>query len=284
MNWSRLIPDFFVKPRNTVIQIIFTSVFAYSFILIYHPFGSQSWFEVNTGQFAFYVGFIVVLGMAVVIISRVIMTQIRKRWPITIAGYALMIALEVLAMTGFYMMIQKVFLKDQRFWFEVYYTAIFNASLILLIPYLISLLYFAWLDKKQHIEKLLIENRLIDRLPEIELTRFVNFSDENGDIKLTIQLDDLLYLESNENYVTIHYLDRTQAGRMLLRNSLKRLEEQLSGYPIVRCHRSYMVNLNRVKLAKRTKTGMIVELSTPVPIRIPVSETYKNEVDKVLIT
>ena len=185
-------------------------------------------------------------------------------------------------MTGFYMMIQKVFLKDQRFWFEVYYTAILNATLILLIPYLISLLYFAWLDKKQHIEKLLVENRLIGKQPEIELSRFVNFSDENGEIKLSIQLDDLLYLESNENYVTIHYLDRTQAGRMLLRNSLKRLEEQLSGYPIVRCHRSYMVNLNRVKLAKRTKTGMILELTTPVAIRIPVSETYKNEIDKVL--
>ena len=78
--------------------------------------------------------------MLVVIISRIIMTQIRKRRRITIAGYSLMISLEVLAMTGFYMMIQKVFLKDPRFWFEVYYTAILNATLILLIPYLISLL------------------------------------------------------------------------------------------------------------------------------------------------
>jgi len=157
MNLNHPIPDFFIKPRNTVIQVIFTALFAYTFILIYHPFGSQSWFEINTGQFAFYTGFVVVLGMVVVIVSRVIMTQIRKRWQVTIAGYALIIALEVLAMTGFYMMIQKVFLKDQRFWFEVYYTAILNATLILLIPYLISLLYFAWLDKKQNFEKLMVQ-------------------------------------------------------------------------------------------------------------------------------
>lgn len=268
MKLNRPIPDFFVKRRNTVIQIIFTALFAYAFILIYHPFGSQAWFDINTGQFAFYTGSVVVLGMAVVIISRVIMTQIRKVRRITIAGYALMIALEVLAMTGFYMMIQKVFLKDQRFWFEVYYTAIFNATLILLIPYLISLLYFAWLDKNQKLEK------LVRRRSEPELN-FIHFNDENGDTKLTVQLSDLLYLEASENYVTIHFLVQGQPDRILLRNSMKRLEEQLTGYPVYRCHRSYMVNFERIGVARKDKTGLILNLKGPVKIQIPVSESYK---------
>jgi hypothetical protein len=276
MNLSRLIPDFFVKPRNTVIQIIFTALFAYSFILVYHPFGSERWFTITTGQFAFAVGFVVVVGMVVVMISRVIMTQCRKRWPVSILGYSLMIFIEVLAMTGFYMMIQKVFLKDPRFWFEVYYMAIFNATLILLIPYLISLLYFAWVDKKQNFEKLKLEKQLE---PE---SRFVNFRDENGDIKLSIKLDDLLYIEASENYVTVHYLDHTQPDRLLVRNSMKRMEEQLSGYPVVRCHRSYMVNINRIRLAKKTKAGMVIELSASVPIRLPVSETYKQTLEESL--
>lgn len=277
MNLNRAIPDYYVKHRNTVVQIIFTALFAYAFILIYHPFGSQSWFEVNTGQFAFYTGFVVVVGMLVVIASRVIMTQIRKRRSITIAGYVVMIALEVLSMTGFYMMIQKVFLKDQRFWFEVYYTAILNATLILLIPYLISILYFAWLDKKQNLEQL-----LIGKHPGSDPPRFIHFKDENGETKLTIQLSDLLYIEASENYVTIHFLNPSQPGRVLLRNSMKRMEEQLSGYPVIRCHRSYLVNLDRIKLAKKTKTGMVVELSSPVVIRLPVSETYKSNVFKTL--
>jgi hypothetical protein len=198
MNLNYPIPDFFVKRRNTVIQILFTTIFAYAFILIYRPFNSRSWFDVNTGKFAFGVGFVVVLGMLVVIISRVIMSQIRKVRTITIAGYAIMIAIEVLAMTGFYMMIQKVFLKDPRFWFEVYYTAILNATLILLIPYLMSLLYFAWYDKKQK-----LENLLFAKTNEPE-SRFIHFDDENGDTKLSMQLNDLLYIEASENYVIIH--------------------------------------------------------------------------------
>jgi DNA-binding LytR/AlgR family response regulator len=97
-----------------------------------------------------------------------------------------------------------------------------------------------------------------------------------------VQLIDLLYLEASENYVTIHFLDQSQPGRLLLRNSMKRMEEQLSGYPVVRCHRSFMVNTTRIRLAKKTKTGMVVELSTAVPIRLPVSETYRGEVVKRL--
>lgn len=276
MNLNYPIPDFFVKRRNTVIQILFTTIFAYAFILIYRPFNSRSWFDVNTGKFAFGVGFVVVLGMLVVIISRVIMSQIRKVRTITIAGYSIMIAIEVLAMTGFYMMIQKVFLKDPRFWFEVYYTAILNATLILLIPYLMSLLYFAWYDKKQK-----LDNLLFAKTNEPE-SRFIHFDDENGDTKLSMQLNDLLYIEASENYVTIHYLDHTQPDRMLLRNSMKRMEEQLTGFPVVRCHRSFMVNLNRVRLAKKTKSGMVVELSATVPIRLPVSETYRSNFSETL--
>lgn len=272
MNLRKSIPDFFIRPRNTVIQIIFTALFAYAFILIYHPFGSQSWFEVNQGQFAFYAGFIVVLGMLVVIGSRVIMTQVRRRWRITIAGYALMIVLEIIAMTGFYMMIEKVFLKDPRYWFEVYYTAIQNTSLILLIPYLISLLYFAWEDNKRNLEKLLVQRK------QEEGPRFIVFHDESGEIRLTLKLDDLIYIEANENYVFIHYLEDHKPGRFLLRNSMKKLEEQLADFPVVRCHRSYMINLVRVRLVKKNRTGFSAQMIAPDDLSLPVSESYRQTV------
>jgi DNA-binding LytR/AlgR family response regulator len=243
---------------------------------MYHPFGSQEWFEVNQGQFAFYAGFVVVLGMVVVIGSRVIMTQIRKRWRITIAGYALMIAMEIIAMTGFYMMIEKVFLKDSRYWFEVYYTAIQNTSLILLIPYLISLLYFAWKDNKQNLERLLTQHK------QEEGPRFIVFHDENGEIRLTLKLDDLIYIEANENYVFIHYLDDNKPGRFLLRNSMKKIEEQLADFPVVRCHRSYMINLIGVRLIKKQRTGFVAQMKAPDELNLPVSERYRQGVQNRL--
>ncbi|MCK9324654.1 MAG: LytTR family transcriptional regulator [Bacteroidales bacterium] len=275
MNPRKPIPDYFVRTHNTVIQIIFTTIFAYAFILAYRPFGSQEWFELNPGQFAFYSGFVVIIGMLVVLISRVIMTQIRKRYLVTIRGYALMIFLEILAMTGFFMMIEKVFLKDPRYWFEVYYTAIFNTALILLIPYLISLLYFAWDDNKRRLE------RLMQQKSEEGKPRFIRFQDENGEVRLTINLDDLIFIEASENYVSIHYLDDHQLGRLLLRTSLKKLEQELASFPIVRCHRSYMINIIKIKLLKKSRTGYVALLSAPNNPEIPVTDTYRERVIKM---
>lgn len=255
-----------------VIQIIFTTIFAYIFILIYHPFGSQGWFEVNQGQFAFYAGFVVVLGMIVVIVSRVIISRIGKRRSLSITGYAVMVALEVLAMTGFYMMIQKVFLNDTRFWFEVYYTAIFHTSLILLFPYLISLLYFAWQEKKRHVETLLGQIKTGDK------PLFIPFSDENGELRLTIKSDDLLFIEASENYVFIHYLEGDKPGRFLLRSSMKRLEEELMARRIIRCHRSYMINLAKVKMIRKNKGNYLAIMDSPSKQEIPVTETYRGNV------
>ncbi|MFO7617970.1 MAG: LytTR family DNA-binding domain-containing protein [Bacteroidales bacterium] len=272
MNLRKPIPDFFVRPLNTVIQIVFTSIFAYAFILIYRPFGSQEWFEFNPGQFAFYAGFVVVIGMLVVITSRVVMNQIRKRHDITLRGYALMISLEILAMTGFFMMIEKVFLKDPRYWFEVYYTAILNTALILLIPYLISLLYFAWDDNRRRLE------RLMRQKSQAGKPRFIRFHDENGEVRLTLNLDDLIYIEANENYVNIHYVENLKLGRFLLRNSLKKLEQELIGYPVVRCHRSFMINLLKIKLLRKNKTGYSALMAAPENPEIPVTETYRARV------
>jgi DNA-binding LytR/AlgR family response regulator len=125
-------------------------------------------------------------------------------------------------------------------------------------------------DKKQNFDKLKLEKQ---NEPE---SRFVNFSDENGDIKLSIKLDDLLYIEASENYVTIHYLDHTQPDRLLLRNSMKRMEEQLSGYPVVRCHRSYMVNINQIRLVRKDKSGLILHLNSLNKIILPISTSYKD--------
>jgi DNA-binding LytR/AlgR family response regulator len=100
--------------------------------------------------------------------------------------------------------------------------------------------------------------------------------DENGEIRLTIQLDDLLYIEASENYVTIHYLDQFQPGRMLLRNSMKKMEEQLAEFPVIRCHRSYMVNLSRVSIARKEKAGLQLHLNAPVKMVVPVSDSYRD--------
>lgn len=269
---TQKIPEYFINKRNTVIQIVFTTVFAFVFINIYKPFGSQSWFNITQLQFFLYSGLLVIQGMLVVLLSRITLFRVKQKRTITIRYYAVMIALEIIIMAAFYATYEKLIIKDVRTYYSLWFVAGGNTSLILLIPYLISSLYFAWQDKKRNLEKLIKEKTAT------ESPAFIPFYDEKDALKLTIKSSDLFYLESSDNYVTIYYSDGGDTKKYLLRNSLKRMEEMLRKYPIIRCHRSFMVNIDQIKTVRKGKKGYEIEMNLPDHRILPVTKTYETEV------
>ena len=102
----------------------------------------------------------------------------------------------------------------------------------------------------------------------------IPFRDEKETLRFSILLDDLLYLESSDNYVIVYYLDHTKVSKFLIRNSLKNYEESLGVPNLVRCHRSYIVNFDKVKIMRKEKEGLLLELDIPQQLSLPVSKTY----------
>ena len=89
---------------------------------------------------------------------------------------------------------------------------------------------------------------------------------------------ELLYLESADNYVCIWYQSKGQLTKFLLRNSLKAMEEHFADTNVLRCHRSYMVNFEQVKVIRREKEGIFLELGIERVPDIPISKTYSEKV------
>lgn len=57
----------------------------------------------------------------------------------------------------------------------------------------------------------------------------------------------LIYMTSANNYVDICYLKEGKAKHILLRNTLKNIEDDLKTYPtFFRCHKGYIINLKKV--------------------------------------
>ncbi|WP_437823561.1 LytR/AlgR family response regulator transcription factor [Tenacibaculum mesophilum] len=80
-----------------------------------------------------------------------------------------------------------------------------------------------------------------------------------------VYLADILYLESDRNYV--HFI--TSSKKLTIIDSLKNWNETLNSNKFVQIHKSYIVNLEKIE--KYTGTFLYVE-----NIKIPIGRTYKN--------
>ncbi|WPQ60524.1 LytTR family DNA-binding domain-containing protein [Chitinophaga sancti] len=81
-----------------------------------------------------------------------------------------------------------------------------------------------------------------------------------------VLLDDILYIEGLKDYVKV-YLDNEDKQLMTL-TSLKALEDKLPPTRFLRLHRSYIINLDKVRAT--TKTSVQIHQLT-----IPITEQYK---------
>lgn len=267
------IPSYLNEKQNIVRLVIFTSFFALVFINIYAPFGADKWFSVTRLKFFTYSSLTILTGVLVVVISRMIMFMVAKRQSVLLWQYLVWIVAEVVSMALFYALFEKVFLKDQREFFELVKISSRHTALVLLLPYSVSWLYFSWKDKKEQID------RLADLQPVISGSRdMIPFYDEKGVLKFSLKAENLYYLESAENYVSICYLNKGKISKYLLRDTLKKAEEIFAGTEIIRCHRSYMVNFDKVKVIRKDKDGLKLELDNPSVMDIPVSKTYVSSV------
>lgn len=276
MLFNQVLPDYLTTRKNTIIQIAFTTIFAFAFITIYRPFGYDKWYiEVKQWQLLVASLVVVLTGMIVVILSRILLLRSKKTHEITLAVYIWFIIAEVIAMGLFYTFFEILFLDDLRSPVYLFLNAIQNTALILLIPYTVTILFFAWSDIKKKFEQFVVQFKSPSEL-------FVPFKDEKGKLKLTIKCVDLLYLESNDNYVNINYLDKQSLKTYMIRNSLKNFEKDLEDYPIVRCHRKYAVNVKNVKMLKKGKKGYEILIDSQNNERIPVSRSFETVVLKQL--
>jgi hypothetical protein len=254
-------------------MILFTSLFALVFINIYSPFGADRRFELNRLEFLTYSSLVILTGVLVVVFSRIVMYYYGRKHIINYYQYFAWIFAEIMLMALFYALFEKYVLNDTRLFVELIKFSARNTALVLLLPYSIMWLYFSWRDKKE----------LIERMAEIQpfsgnAREMIPFYDDKSVLKFSVKKENLLYLESAENYVSICYLNKGKVSKYLLRDTLKKMEETFSGTEIIRCHRSYMVNFEKVKVIRKDKDGLKLELDSPSAIDIPVSKTYVDNV------
>lgn len=157
-----------------------------------------------------------------------------------------------------------------------FFTYIFYVLIIGIFPVAAVVVFDYWRLYKKHRKqavKLKKEFQAIAQKPD---KTFVLTSDNQKEL-IQLQTDNLLYLSSADNYVEVTYLAGSDVKKKLLRGTLKSFENQLNYSSIIRCHRSFIVNLSQVINVSGNAQGYNLQLRG-CDCKIPVSRSYADEV------
>jgi DNA-binding LytR/AlgR family response regulator len=92
-------------------------------------------------------------------------------------------------------------------------------------------------------------------------------------VQVKVSIPDILYIEGMKDYVKIFL--STTAKPIITKMSMKALQEKLQGHRFVRTHKSFIVAADKVTAIKRDLICIGV-------LELPLSESYKSEVEKML--
>lgn len=275
----KILPSYFFDKKNIVQLLSFVTFFVLLFIVIFEPFNSNTWIKgMSKDRFVFYAILMVAIGLGVLTVSRIVMFLLRNKIKIYYWNYIIWLFSEVIFISMFCTLFAWLIHPREVDFFTIFpYTFLYSGS-ILLLPYIISWLYFELKDNQRVLESeksLRLHNGDKTSTTNMDL---INFTDEKGVLKLSVSIDNLFYIAAADNYVNVCYINKEKVSNFILRNSLKNIEESYSNVNLVRCHRSYIINRTKVKVMRRDKDGLYIELDSKSIPDIPVSKTYAKQV------
>lgn len=113
--------------------------------------------------------------------------------------------------------------------------------------------------------------------------KLISLLAENGRDEIRLEPEQLIYVESADNYVQLVWMENGQLKKQMIRNTLKNVESSLSQDRFMfRCHRSFLVNLIKVVKVSGNSQGYKLHFAETEDL-IPVSRSL-NEIIKQRMT
>lgn len=294
----QIVPKYVNYKRNVTILVVGTGIFCLLFLNIFRPFnwdldpGPNSRLPMvidSSVTYFIFADVIALVGLGVIAISRILMYKwVTRGNELTYLIYALWITGEVIVMAVIFSVAVYYLAPPDKIYYDfgmLFVRVLLYTGFTLLLPYLIFHFYFAWDNKTKMVQQLEQEKQdslmseplpILSSVPEKQ-NMLIRFNDERGKLRLSVMLDNLYYIESADNYVNIHYRHLDKLQTFMLRATMKSIEEN---YPnvLVRCHRSYIVNVDKIKLIRKEHEGLFIGLDLEKMPVIPLSQTYSSNI------
>lgn len=279
-------PKYLLKERFLYSTVAFVVVFSFLYLCLYRPYSDTFWLSLTTKKYVVPTILFYAISIFILFISKYVLIRIQSiKESLGLAYITTCVVESVLISLVYVVFSHFVLVPGIRITFSLCMSAIFCVSAILCIPYTICALYAGYKEKEQE----LLAMQMLTNSSEISILykelkhEFIDFRDSNGNLKLTLDASTIYYIESQDNYVNICYLVDDKLESYLLRCRTKDIEELIKDTPLLRCHRSYIVNPDHIKHFSTGNGGRgNLEMDFAKSKDIPVSKTYMPEIQQVI--
>ena len=277
------IPSYLLGKYQLIATVVFSIMFAVIFLNLYIPFSDTAWFALGDSSAFLNTIFFISVSIFILIASRIAMYYISKHKDITYLGYVTWCMMEIAVVCYIYTeMTMLVHSEAFPTEFAVFRKAFPYCLIALGVPYFMAAMYFTIIDKNKTIQLMNYENIVTDEVPKNgQPLKKITLFDNNGALRMSVSLENLYYIQSDDNYIKVWYTDNQgELQRYLLRCRLKTVEESFKGSGLIRCNRQYNVNMSKVCNMRREGNTYILELNNQAIPPISVTKSYTSEVSK----
>jgi DNA-binding LytR/AlgR family response regulator len=275
---------YYESTSRRIKSALFSGFLVFAFLFVFRPFGLYRFDNLFTLQIT--AGFGIVTSI-MVLVNVFMVTKLfpkyfhESRWTV---GREILFIMWIIFTIGLSNAFYSGFVFTDTL--SVEYVAMFQVFTLLvsILPVSInvmamqSLLTHRNAKSAEEISKHMHHKKRLDSAPDAMIT----LKSDNKKEELQIPAKSLLYITSADNYISVTYLEQGKEVHKLLRSTLKNAKEDLRSYTaFYRCHRAWIVNLDRVISVSGNSQGyrLVLDASDTV---IPVSRNLNEDIDSRL--
>lgn len=264
-------------PREKWMLVLFISLFIPIFLLLFQPFGVNNYDPTHriSGVFLMAACLFGAVGGFTILIYEFWLAPLlfnRTNWMV----FSLRIVVGMIFLASAFFLSYNIMGGFHDWRLSSYFEFILNVIAMGIIPTFITLLFLEYRRIRKAYETFRTESGVSSAR-----NKLIRLSADHGKEHIAILPKQLLYIEAQGNYVFIFYLEGELIKKNLLRTTMKKLERQLSQYFVLRCHRSFLVNVNRVTKVSGNAHQLQLHLSG-LANHLPVSRSYIPVLEKHL--
>ena len=290
------LPHYLIEKNNLIVQVTISVLFAIAFLAVYIPLSdtTTAWFSLEEQNKFIYTAFFILFSTIFLIFSRIMMFYMSKRLiRFTLPKYIFWTLGEILLIGLFHAYISLRIMHITGHPSELILgKSVLITFIALGFPFIVTDLSFALIDAQRVLK---IARRVIQsnetntkNLPKntaneslvTENPDIINFNDYTGAQKFAVKLENIYYIKAEGNYVNVFYNNKGGISSFVLRNKIQAIEDSVAGTPLMRCHRTYIVNTNNIKLMRTEDDSYYIDFNQTGLESVPVSNTYREKIAK----